>query len=99
MPVPVDIKSLNGFHHAAIGGLSGMTEICMQQPTIAIKNAMQQNKPILWKPSFMYRGLGVSCVSVAPIVAIQFGVNGMLGQALMRKSTLNEIIRTIDVFV
>lgn len=39
-----------------------------------------------WNPFVLYRGIGVSCLSIAPITAIQFGINGVLGSALQRQS-------------
>lgn len=34
-------KELNGRQHAVIGALAGMTETCIQQPTIYIKSSIQ----------------------------------------------------------
>lgn len=34
------------------------------QPTIAIKNALQEGRPVPWSPKLLYRGLGVSCSCV-----------------------------------
>ncbi|CCI46873.1 unnamed protein product [Albugo candida] len=69
---------LSGLQNAVVGSLAGMTEVLIQQPTIAIKNAIQQGMPIKWAPSTLYRGVGVTMASVAPCTAIQFGVNGKL---------------------
>jgi hypothetical protein len=44
---------------AVIGGLSGTVEVCLMQPTVAIKNAVQEGRPLPWNPAHMYRGLGV----------------------------------------
>lgn len=32
---------------------------CLPQPTIAIKNALQEGRPIPWHPRALYRGLAV----------------------------------------
>lgn len=44
---------------AFIGGISGTVEVLLMQPTVAIKNAVQEGRPISWNPLHMYRGLGV----------------------------------------
>lgn len=35
----------------------------------------------------MYRGVGINCLSIAPIVAMQFGINGVLSTALRQHCT------------
>lgn len=67
---------LTGLQTAGIGALCGMTEVILQQPTISIKNAIQQKKPMSFHPLVLYRGLGINCASIAPITGIQFGVHG-----------------------
>lgn len=71
-------QRLSALQHGAIGSLAGMIEVLIQQPTIAMKNAVQQGRAIPWSPSALYRGVGISLSSVAPICALQFGVNGKL---------------------
>ena len=44
---------------AAIGGMSGTLEVCLMQPTVAFKNAIQEGRPMPLHPVHMYRGLGV----------------------------------------
>lgn len=44
---------------AAIGGMSGTFEVCLMQPTVAFKNAIQEGRPMPMNPIHMYRGLGV----------------------------------------
>lgn len=44
---------------AVIGGMSGTFEVCLMQPTVAFKNAIQEGRPLPWNPVHMYRGLGV----------------------------------------
>lgn len=41
LKIKIMTKELNGQQHAAIGALSGMTEVCIQQPAIYIKNIVQ----------------------------------------------------------
>lgn len=75
-------QRLSGLQNAAVGSLAGMIEVLMQQPTIAMKNAIQQGRPIPWSVPALYRGVGVSLGSIAPISAVQFAVNGRLLRAL-----------------
>nr|CCA23816.1 Mitochondrial Carrier (MC) Family putative [Albugo laibachii Nc14] len=79
---------LGAIQNAVVGSLAGMTEILIQQPTIAVKNAIQQKIPIKWTPSILYRGVGVTLASVAPCTAIQFGVNGKLLSAFSQNEKL-----------
>ncbi|CAI5710860.1 unnamed protein product [Hyaloperonospora brassicae] len=69
---------LSGLQNGAVGSLAGMIEVLLQQPTVAMKNAVQQNRPIQWSVPALYRGVGVSLVSIAPVSALQFAVNGRL---------------------
>ena len=45
---------------------------------------MQQGRPVSFSPSVMYRGTLVNATSIAPITAIQFGVAGMLTEAIAK---------------
>ncbi|EEY58971.1 Mitochondrial Carrier (MC) Family [Phytophthora infestans T30-4] len=75
-------ERLSGLQNGAVGSIAGMAEVMLQQPTVAIKNAMQQGRPITWTVPALYRGLGVSLASIAPISAIQFAANGRLLRGL-----------------
>ena len=52
--------SLSPIDHTAIGAVAGSMEVLLMQPTIAIKNALQEGRPVPWSPKLLYRGLGVS---------------------------------------
>lgn len=54
------MSSVTPLEHTAIGGVAGFTETCIMQPTIAIKNALQEGRPIPRSPMTLYRGLAVS---------------------------------------
>ena len=69
---------LPGWVCALIGGVSGTIEVCVNQPTVSWKNALQQGRPISFSPAVMYRGTLINATSIAPITAIQFGVAGLL---------------------
>jgi hypothetical protein len=45
--------------HTAIGGLAGLIEVCVMQPTVAIKNCLQEGRPFPRSISAYYRGLFV----------------------------------------
>ncbi|RHY02705.1 hypothetical protein DYB36_011902 [Aphanomyces astaci] len=75
---------LSGLQHAAIGSASGIFEVCCQQPLLSIKNCIQQNQPISFRPSVLYRGVGIMCASIAPVSGVQFAVDGMLSSYLQR---------------
>jgi len=71
-------KPLSLVQNTAIGMISGAIEVGIMQPTVAIKNMLQQNKPLNYSPAVLYRGVGINVMSLAPITGIQFGVNGTL---------------------
>ncbi|KAG7381362.1 hypothetical protein PHYPSEUDO_006067 [Phytophthora pseudosyringae] len=75
-------ERLSGLQNGVVGSIAGMIEVIVQQPTVAIKNAVQQGRPILWSAPALYRGVGVSLASIAPVSAIQFAVNGRLLRGL-----------------
>lgn len=76
------MTSLSPAEMTAIGGTAGVCEVLIMQPTIAIKNALQEGRPIPWYPRALYRGLAVNAASIAPITAIQFGTHRLLERAL-----------------
>ena len=59
--------------HTMIGALGGSTEVCLLQPMMAFKNAMQEGRPIPRNPIQIYRGLTVCAyVYVCVCVVRQF---------------------------
>mmetsp|Transcript_41218 Transcript_41218/g.78731 ORF Transcript_41218/g.78731 Transcript_41218/m.78731 type:complete len:270 (-) Transcript_41218:327-1136(-) len=78
------MNSLTAMDTAAIGGIAGAVEVTLQQPTVTMKNFLQQGKPIPLNPKVLYRGWFVNCASIAPICCIQFGVNRALENFLER---------------
>ncbi|CAI5725917.1 unnamed protein product [Peronospora destructor] len=75
-------ERLSGLQNGVVGSIAGMIEVVLQQPTVAVKNAVQQGRPIQWSSRALYRGVGVSLVSIAPVTALQFAVNGRLLRGL-----------------
>lgn len=69
----------------AVGALGGTVEVIMMQPMVALKNALQEGRPIPTHPKHLYRGLTMNILSMAPITASQFGTNRLI-QQLMGKA-------------
>lgn len=63
--------------HTAIGALAGLTEVSIMQPTVAIKNALQEGRPVPRSPLALYRGLLVRG-GAAPQL-LQLGLQALLG--------------------
>ena len=53
------MSTLTPLEHTAIGALAGVTEVTLMQPTVAIKNALQEGRPLPRTPTALYRGLVV----------------------------------------
>ncbi len=49
--------SLTSLEMTAIGAVSGTVEVCIMQPTVGVKNAIQEGRPIPRNPAGLYRGL------------------------------------------
>ena len=67
------------FTEAAAGALTGSTEVCIMQPIQFFKTELQQNRFTLTRalqPKYLYRGTLIASTTIAPVVAIQFSVNG-----------------------
>jgi solute carrier family 25 citrate transporter 1 len=50
--------------HTLIGAVGGVMEVCLMQPMVAFKNALQEGRPLPRTPTQMYRGLLVSFPAV-----------------------------------
>jgi solute carrier family 25 citrate transporter 1 len=49
--------SVTPVEHTAIGAVAGIVEVAIMQPTVAIKNALQEGRPLPSNPAAYYRGL------------------------------------------
>jgi hypothetical protein len=78
------MTSLGAWEHMVIGAVAGVTECVIMQPTVAIKNALQEGRPVPTNPLLLYRGVFINAASFAPITAIQFGSNRVYEQQIMR---------------
>ncbi len=53
-------ESLSPWQHTGIGAFAGFVEVCVMQPTVGVKNALQEGRPVPRNPMVLYRGLTVS---------------------------------------
>jgi len=53
------MSSVTPLEHTAIGGLAGLIEVATMQPTVAVKNCLQEGRPFPTNPAAYYRGLFV----------------------------------------
>ncbi len=60
------------------GGATGGFEVLCNQPLVTIKNDLQQGKQLSFRPTHLYRGLGVNAGSMMPITAVQMGAFELL---------------------
>jgi len=57
--------SVTPLEHTAIGALAGLTEVTLMQPTVAIKNALQEGRSLPRSLPQLYRGVAVSfCLTI-----------------------------------
>ncbi|CAG9464655.1 unnamed protein product [Pedinophyceae sp. YPF-701] len=87
------MENLTPAHHAAAGALAGVVEISCSQPTITIKNALQDGRTPTMTPRALYTGWGAGAASIAPITAVQFGANRFYG-GLARDAGLSDNVAT-----
>jgi hypothetical protein len=99
--------------NSLIGALSGVCEVTINQPAIAIKNELQTRikapktehaatfakKNVGATLSKLYKGYGVNVASMAPITAIQVGVYGVLTDYFARKGNLSDREKTAAAFL
>ncbi len=79
---------LTGGKSAVVGGMSGVIEVLINQPTVAWKNALQQSRPLVVTPRELYRGVSINALSMAPITAVQFGANQVISSTFGDDPTL-----------
>ncbi|GAB0491438.1 hypothetical protein MMPV_002691 [Pyropia vietnamensis] len=84
-PAPSPRRSLTAVENLSVGATAGAIEITIQQPTIALKNAMQTGAPLPRSIPAFYRGLGVNVASIAPITAVQFSLTAALTAAVLSR--------------
>jgi Mitochondrial carrier protein. len=57
-------------HNVAIGSVTGVAEVMVNQPLMCIKNMLQQGKIISLRPRILYRGFGINATCIAPTTAL-----------------------------
>ena len=50
------MSTLSPFEHTAIGALAGVLEVSVMQPTVTVKNALQEGRALPKTPLAFYRG-------------------------------------------
>ena len=78
------------FEEALAGALTGSTEVLIMQPSNFWKTELQQRRFILSRalnPKYIYRGITIAAVTIAPVTAIQFSVNGFCLSSLSSLSS------------
>ncbi|RLN45147.1 hypothetical protein BBJ29_007500 [Phytophthora kernoviae] len=86
-------ERLSGLQNGAVGSIAGMIEVMLQQPTVAMKNAVQQGRPIHWNVAALYRGVGVSLASIAPVRVLCGTLSGVASAPL---SASAELVMTLQ---
>ena len=80
-----------------IGSAAGTVEVVVNQPTIFIKNSLQQNenpfKAIFQSPSQLYRGLGVNLVCMIPTTAMQVSGSEKLKTVMPGEDVMTSLMR------
>ncbi|KAI8109062.1 hypothetical protein M9435_005478 [Picochlorum sp. BPE23] len=76
------MSSVSPVEHTAIGGLAGLIEVGVMQPTVALKNCLQEGRSFPTNISAYYRGLFINAGAMFPIIATQFGVNRTIEKVL-----------------
>lgn len=80
------MSKVSAVEQTAIGALAGMAEVCIMQPVVGLKNALQEGRPVPRQLNHLYRGLGMGVASQAPITATQFGANAACEQIYWKLS-------------
>jgi len=70
------MQKLTGAENALLGTLAGGIEVCIDQPMLYWKNAVQQNLKFTLNPKVVYRGLGASITNMAVLTGFQFIATG-----------------------
>jgi len=72
------MQKLTGGENALLGTLAGGIEVCIDQPMLYWKNAVQQNLKFTLNPKIVYRGLGASVTNMGVLTGLQFISTGYI---------------------
>ena len=64
--------SLTERQNAVLGVIGSSVEVAIQHPLMTIKNKFQQNKPIIYKPASLYKGVFINMSSLGIVTGAQF---------------------------
>ena len=81
------MSSLSSLEHTAIGALAGVIEVSFMQPTVTIKNALQEGRALPKTPISLYRGYLVSPCQLLHVLRVN--MLGNLCPVVMVVSTLH----------
>ena len=70
------MSSVSSIEHTAIGALAGVIEVSIMQPTVTIKNALQEGRALPKTPLALYRGYLVSLRCILPLILLPCSFNG-----------------------
>lgn len=72
------MQKLTGAENALLGTLAGGIEVCIDQPMLYWKNAVQQKLKFTLNPKIVYRGLGASITNMGVLTGLQFISTGYI---------------------
>ncbi|KAI3435642.1 hypothetical protein D9Q98_001700 [Chlorella vulgaris] len=85
------MAQVSALEHTGIGAFAGVLEVSIMQPTVGIKNALQEGRPVPKTIAGLYRGLPVSAGAMLPITSVQFGMNRLLEQTYKRVMNTDQL--------
>ena len=88
-------NEVTAVQHTGMGGLAGLIEVAVMQPTVMVKNCLQEGRPFPTNPLTYYRGVFINCGAMGPIIATQFGVNNAI-EGLVRPLRPNGKLTNAD---
>jgi solute carrier family 25 (mitochondrial citrate transporter), member 1 len=88
-------NEVTAVQHTCMGGLAGLIEVAVMQPTVMVKNCLQEGRPFPTNPLTYYRGVFINCGAMGPIIATQFGVNNAI-EGLVRPLRPNGKLTNAD---
>lgn len=84
-------KPLSESENLLVGVVGGVVEVSALMPIITARFCLQQGRPLPRSFTGLYRGWFVQASNVAPIVAAQMWLNGVLEKGILSASSRTEI--------
>jgi hypothetical protein len=82
-----------------IGSIAGAVEVLADHPLWTIKTRLQQGKSFTLNPSVLYRGMLPNIASMAPITALQVGLDSLVRKVLFKDADLSDKQRMASAFI